>query len=165
MGAEKKVAKKMKKGGKKKVVKKGKAVAKKGGKKGGKGGKKGAAKDIKRLNTIAKAFAYGVQRDMVDLELQCTVMSAATLAEVQAIIRSLKSAEKLCATSEGRDALDWAGGADSLKDKDATMLFNELDKGKGKVNLKAFVDTCVKAVKVKKGKKVKTPKQIEDEKR
>jgi len=161
MGAEKKVKSKkvVKKGGKK-----GKAAGKKGKAKGAKKG--GAKKDVKRLNVIAKAFAYGAQRDMIDLELQCTSMNAATLEEITAIFRSLKSQEKLNATTEGRDALDWAGSADSLKDKDAKMLFNELKKGdKDKVNIKAFLDTCVKCVKIKAGAKVKTAKQVAEEKK
>jgi len=159
MGAEKKVKKVVKKGGKK-----GKSA---GGKKvKGKAGGKKDKKDVKRLNEFAKAFAYGATRDMIDLEIQCTKMNAATLEEVTGIFRQLKSKEKLNATAEGRDAATWAAGPDAFKDKDAKMLFNELKKGsKEKVDIKAFLDTCLKCVKIKNVSKVKTPKQIEEEKR
>lgn len=151
-----------------------KKVVKKGGKKGktGKAGKaKGkkapkAKKDTKRLNTIAKAFAYAFKYDMIDLEVQCTKMNAVTKDELKAIFRTIKSTEKTTATAQGRHAEDWAAGPDAIMAKDAVMLFNELDKKKkGAVDLKSFLDTCVKCVKIKVEAKEKTPKQIEDEKR
>lgn len=163
-----------------------KVVKGKKGKKGKKGGKKGKSaksakpksavkkgkgkakpkKDTKRLNTIAKAFAYGAYRDFIDLEVQCTVMNSVTLEELKAIFRSLKSSEKLQATEQGRQAQEWAAGPTCLMAKDATMLYKELKKGtKEGVNLKQFLDTCIKCVKIKAGKAEKTPKEIEEEKR
>jgi len=158
----------------KKVVKskakKAKGGAKtKGGKKakgGKKGKKKGAKKDTKRLTVIAKAFAYGAHNDLFDLERDTKVMSAVTLEETQALMRQIKSSEKINATSEGREAEFWATGPDAIKDLDAITLFAQLDsKKRGKVDLKSFVATCLKAVKVKVVDKGKTPKQIADEAR
>jgi len=148
---------------KSKVPKKTKSKTKRAGKKG-KGKKKGK-KDMKRLVFISKAFAYGAHHDFIDLETQCQVMSGATQDEIKAIMRSLKSQEKLTATAEGRHAEAWAAGPDAIKDKDAVMLFKELDTGRGKVDLKAFLDKCLTVVKVQKKTKEKSQKQIEEEKR
>lgn len=92
-------------------------------------------------------------------------MSAVTLDELKAIFRGLKSAEKLQATEQGREAQEWAAGPTALMAKDATMLFNNLKGKKEKIDLKNFLDTCIKCVKIKTVDNGKTPKQIEDEKR
>jgi len=161
---EKKLLKKktkVKKGGKK--GKSGK-VSKAKGKKGAKG--KAAKKDTKRLNTIAKAFAYAFKYDMIDLEVMCTKMNAVSKEELKGIFRTIKSTEKTTATAQGRHAEDWAAGPDALMAKDAVMLFKELDKkGKGAVDLKSFLDTCVKCVKIKVVATEKTEKQKAEEKR
>jgi len=165
----------------KKILKTGKTKSKaKGGKKGKTKAKKVSKvkrnkktpaktkgkKDVKRLNLIAKAVAYGNMFDMIDLEVQCTTMNKVTKDEVKQIFRTLKSSEKLRATGEGRHAQDWAAGPDCLKDKDSVMIFNHLDsKKKGVCDFKTFLDTCVKCCKIKVGASAKTEKQIEDEKR
>jgi len=152
---------------KKKVVKGKKGKGKKGkGKKAGKKKAKGPKKDFKRLGFITKAWAYGAQQDMIDLERDTKVMSSATIEEVKAIQRALKSQEKILSTNEGRHAEDWAAGPLAIKDKDAQMLFTALDaKGRGKIDLKSFLDKAVSSAKVKPRDNKKTEKQKAEEKR
>jgi ATP-binding cassette subfamily F protein 3 len=151
---------KIPKKGKSKVAGKKKALKKKG--------KKAVTSkaDKQRLNVIAKAFAYGSHNDLIDLEVMTQVMSAVTKDELRAVFRTLKSKEKLNATNEGRHAQEWAAGATNLKAKDADLLFANLDKkGTGKVDLKAFLDTCLKCVKIKATSKEATEKQLAEQKR
>jgi ATP-binding cassette subfamily F protein 3 len=122
--------------------------------------------DQKRLKVIAKALAYGVQQGFVDLERSTEVMSQVTLEETKAVIHSLMSSEKLNATAQGRQAQDWAGSSAKFTDKDAQLLFVQLDHKKtGKVDLQGFLDKIVGMVKSGNGGTEKTPKQIADEKR
>lgn len=150
-------------------AKKGKVKGKKAGKAKAGGKKKGLTKKekMKRLIVISKAWAYGAQNDMIDLERSTKVMSAATLDEVKAVMRLLKSTEKNTATDEGRPAKEWAAGPTSLKDTDSVILFDQLDaKAKrGKVDLMGFLDKCVSTIKVKTEDKKETEHQIAEKKR
>jgi len=121
----------------------------------------------KRLKEIAKALAYGVQFDMVDLERSTQVMSAVTLVEVKAVLASLVSSEKLTATAQGRKACDWASHpTERLTDKDAKLLFQQLDnKGTGKVDLQGFLNKAVSVIKVTGHSKDETPKMKEEKAR
>lgn len=137
-----------------------------GGKK--KGGLTGVSTEQKnRLKMVAKALAYGSQNDMVDLERSCQVMSAATLAEVHATMNSLISCEKLRATTEGRQAQDWAGSAAHLDEEDFDLLFTQLDakNSTGKVDLNDFLQKCIASVRVKGNAAEASEKQRADAKR
>lgn len=137
--------------GKKKVAKKKTTVSK---------------EDKKRLMTIATALAYGSQQGFVDLERSTRVMSSVTLEEVKTVLNSLMSSEKLNATTQGRQAQPWAGSAEKLTDKDATLLHTQLDTEKtGNVDLAAFLEKAVNMIKVGGASKDKTPGQIAEEKR
>jgi ATP-binding cassette subfamily F protein 3 len=153
MSTEAKVSKKVKStDGKKKVMKKKAKVAV-------------SKEDMKRLKMMAKAFAYGVQYDMVDLERSTQVMSAVTLVELKAVLNSLLSSEKINATAQGRRAMDWAAAADHLKDSDAVLLFNQLKTKQGVLDLKTFLDNAVTQVKVAAHEKQVTAKDKAEAKR
>lgn len=100
--------------------------------------------DKTRLKQIATALAYGVQQSFVDLEAQAEVMSQVTLAETTSVINLLMSKEKLAATAQGRQAAVWAGSSEKFTNKDAKLLFKQLDTNEtGKIDLQGFLDKIV----------------------
>lgn len=127
-----------------------------------KNGLKGVSKEtVNRLKVMAKAMAFGVQQDMIDLERSTQVMSAVTREELRAIIASLVSSEKLKATMEGRQAAPWAGSAEYLREVDADLLFDQLNARNklGSVDLNTFLEQCVAQVRVGGSAKETTEKE------